>query len=830
MGSRTRRNVAALNGRMAHDARRSCVASDPRHAFLTPRGVTRSRISLAVAAALAMSAPRVHAAVATPEGPAVSSEGGGSSLETVIVTARKRTENLQDVPESVDVLTGRDLKNLGITSFDDYATKIPSISFISTGPGTQLFVMRGVSDGSNPTYANTSATGVFLDDVSLSLSGVQPDLHLYDIARIEVLNGPQGTTFGASSMAGAVRYITNKPDVHAFSAGLDFNGGSIDGGRANWTYEGFLNAPLIDGVLALRVSAFSDYHGGFINNVLTTRTWVNGTVSDNSEWARNHYNREHVEGGRIALKGVINDGWSATLTYTYQRQTALGAWDEDLANLGPNQVSRFGPESHRNEVKILDGHLDGDVGIADLVFASTYWSLPTRQWNEYSEYMQNYKGGAQQGFACLNDPVYGGGAYTGCNVPTQFYEYHTNPQRWSEEIRLVSKQGGRFHWLLGYYWERTKDSYGSTYYVPGLQPNGAAFQKYLYYYNNPMSSLPPGEWYGYHTDEDYLQTSEFANISFDVTRKLNIEAGVEHFSSNFTYVTPYGQFAYVPTSPAYSPGGSNKVNSRAGINYKITDKVMAYAIFSQGFRDGGSNSGYPAACYAKGVPNKYIPDTLNNFEVGWKTTSLNNRLLWNGAAYLMNWQDLQTLIYDVDICPSSSFNANVGKARIYGVESNIDFRATDHLSLQASGSYTDSHLISSKYPTFMPNVGERLPFVPYFSYSWNVRYEQPLNKALSGYGELDMAHKGDMWNDLHVAGSKGFPRILQPSYSILNLRLGLTPANGRWLGEFYITNLTNKNAIVYSNTYNYDVRETRNEPRVFGLRLNYRFGRETNSE
>ena len=135
---------------------------------------------------------------------------------------------------------------------------MPSISYISIGPGTQIFVMRGVSDGSNPNYANTSATGFFVDDMSVSWYGVQPDLHLYDMERIEVLNGPQGTTFGAGSMAGAVRYITNKPDVNAFSAGVDFDGGQIQGGGQNWTYEGFVNVPLIDGVLGLRVSAFSD--------------------------------------------------------------------------------------------------------------------------------------------------------------------------------------------------------------------------------------------------------------------------------------------------------------------------------------------------------------------------------------------------------------------------------------------------------------------------------------------------------------------------------------------------------------------------------------------
>jgi iron complex outermembrane recepter protein len=803
---------------------RSCAVRYPPKTSATLRGsAALSKLSLAIAAALA---------VAPPRAPAAQPADTSGALQEIVVTARKREENLQDVPLSIDVFTKKDLQNLGITRFEDYAEKVPSISFISVGPGTQVFVMRGVSDGSNPNYANTSATGFFVDDMSMSWAGIQPDLHLYDIERIEVLNGPQGTTFGASSMSGAIRYVTNKPDVHAFSAGIDFNGGQIQGGQQNWTYEAFLNLPVIDGALGLRVSAFSDSHGGFINNKLTTRTWVNTAVSDNSAWARNNYNRAHVEGGRVALKGVLNDQWSATLTYSFQRQHTLGAWDED-PNLAPRTVVRFGPESHLFEAKTLDFHVDGDVGIGDLVFASTYWSLPTRQQNEYSQYIENYQKGANEGVTCLNDPVYGTGPYTGCNVPIQYYEYHTNPQRWSNELRLASKPGGRFHWLGGLYWEKTVDkNSGSTYYMPGLRTDSPAFQYYNYYSGTPLgsTSLPPTQWYGYMTRTDYLQTTEFADISFDITNALNVEAGVVHFHSNSRYYSPFGQFAYAATTPSLNVGSASKWDAKYGINFKITDKVMAYADFAQGFRDGGTNSGYPQPCYNNGVPQKYVPDTLNNYEIGLKTDSLNGRLVWNTAAYLMHWKQLQTIIYDVNICPPSSFNVNVGDARIYGVESNVNYKMSDYWSLQAAGSYIDSRLVSTQYTTFEPNVGERLPFVPYFSWSWNLRYEHPLTEGLRGYTQIDMAHKGDMWDDLHVEGSNGFPRILQPNYSIISLRLGLNPKGGHWLTEFYITNLTDKNAIVWTDTGNFDLRQTTNEPRVFGLRLNYRFGKETNSE
>src|SRR5580704_16315803 len=167
-----------------------------RNAYVSSTTVPRrTTIALAVAAALTGAAlPQGMALADTAAADTSSSSGGGGALQEVVVTARKREENLQDVPISIDVFTKKDLQNLAINGFDDFAQKTPSISFISTGPGTQLFVCRGVSDGSNPNYANTSSTGYLVDDMSLSDSGSQPDLHLYDIAQIETLEGPQGTT------------------------------------------------------------------------------------------------------------------------------------------------------------------------------------------------------------------------------------------------------------------------------------------------------------------------------------------------------------------------------------------------------------------------------------------------------------------------------------------------------------------------------------------------------------------------------------------------------------------------------------------------------------
>jgi outer membrane receptor protein involved in Fe transport len=796
-----------------------------------PRGAP-SKVGLAVAAVLAGVAgvPAAHADPAALGADAATV----NTLQEVVVTARKREENLQDVPISIDVFSKQDLQNLAISKMEDYLQKVPSISYISTGPGTQLFVMRGVSDGSNPNYSNTSSTGFFVDDMSMNYGGSQPDLHLYDIERIEILNGPQGTTFGAEAMSGAIRYITNKPDLHTLSAGIDFDGGQIQSAQQNWTYQGFLNVPLIEGVLGLRVSAFSDSQGGFIDNALTTRTWVNGAVSTNAQWAGKDYNRANVEGGRVALKLQFAQQWSALLTYGVQRQHTRGAWDED-PTLPPRTVSRFGPESELFETNMVDFHVDGDVGIADLVLASTYWSEERRQFDEYSQYEQNYNGGTQEGFTCLTDPYYSplltgapSATFSGCNSALQYYSYNENPRRWSNELRLVSKEGGRLHWLAGLYWEKTVDrNFGSTFYMPGLQYGGDAFQYELQFYGLTQRTLPPGVWYTYNENSDVLETTEFANINFDVTDKLNVEAGVSHFHDKESYDTPVLGFAYTPNSPSDFSSSSHKWDGKAGISYKVSHQAMVYADWSQGFRPGGSNYGLPSGCYSSGVTQTYDPDTLNSYELGWKTTSLGHRLLWDGAAYYMDWKSLQALIYDASVCPSSSYNINVGEAHIYGAESNIDFRISDNWSLQASLDYTDARIVAAVDPNYAPYVGERLPFSPYFNWSWNARYEHPLTRTLGAYLQFDMAHKGAMYNGLNPDDkNSGLPRILQPQYTIMNLRVGMHPADSeRWLVELYCTNMTDKNAIVYSNTGNFDLRETTNQPRVFGLRLSYRFNR-----
>lgn len=800
-------------------------------------------IGLAVATALygaaAIQAPPVHAAGAA-------AASAPPLLEPIVVTATKVAENVQDVPEAIEVLTTKALENLSITHFEDFATKMPTVSFVSEGPTEQTFYMRGVSDGSNANAANTSTTGFFLDDASTSYYGAIPDLHLYDIQRIEVLDGPQGTLYGAGSMSGAIRIVTNKPNWDSFSAGVDFDGGQIQSGGRNSTEQGYLNIPLVAGSTALRLSAFLVHTGGFIDNVLQTRTWVNGAVSTNAPWARNDYNTEKEYGGRVALAQRLGDSWKATLTANYQSQETAGSWSQELS-LPPYALrkdARFGPENISDSFTDYDLNVEGDVGIGDLVYASTFWTYPYHYLTEYSNYVQYnpfpsyYQNSPAllQSLTCQTGPTIQGGTdpYSGCNAPNMNFYYDAWTRQWSNELRLQSKPGGRWHWIGGLYWEKTRQVYDYFYAMPGLQPSGEAYQSALSYYSAYYTGTAaplPHEWYSSLSRDDLKETAEFVDISFDITKHWTFEAGTRYYEGDLSSSNQWASYFYQPKVPSGALAVSaHKVTSKASLSYKVSSHLMLYGTFSQGFRMGGSNAGAGSACFAKGVPQTFKPDTLDNFEVGWKSTPLGGRMTWNGAFYYMPWKDFQAPIFDDSICPTT-FNANFGDARIYGAESNVAVRITDGLTFELTANYNDPRLTTVK-PDFtgvltamiVPN--ERLPFVPYLSYSANIRYERSLSSELKGYLQYDIAHKGDMWSDLRAVsnpalGKGGDARVLQPEYNISNVRFGVERAS--WTLEAYVSNLWNTNAVILVNTANYDNRQTTNEPRVFGLRASYKW-------
>ncbi|HUN72086.1 MAG TPA: TonB-dependent receptor [Steroidobacteraceae bacterium] len=809
--------------------------------------LARSKIGLAVAAALyGVVAGRIPAALAADPGTQTESTGP-EVLQEVIVTATKREENLQDIPETVQALSASDIQNLGITHFEDIVRAMPTVSYESIGPTDQMFYIRGVSDGSTANASNISTTGYFLDDASTSYYGYIPDLHLYDVQRIEVLDGPQGTLFGAGAMSGAVRVITNKPDAYHFSAGTDLDYGGIDHGGSDTTAEAFVNLPIIEGSTALRLSGYAVHEGGFIDNELATRDWVNGAVSTDAQWARNDYNTEKQYGGRAAISQKLGDSWTAVLTANYQQQNTTGCWCQDPDRYGLREVAHFGPEGISDSFTDYDLNVQGDVGIGDLIYASAFWTYPYHYTTEYSEYVQynpfpdSYQNSPAllQSLTCMTGPTVQGGTdpYSGCQAPNMYYTYDQWTRQWSNELRLQSKPGGRWHWVAGLYWQKTRQVWDTYYLMPGIQPNGEAYQSaltYYSYYETGTATPLPHEWYSSVNRNDSLNTAEYADVSFDFAKHWTIEGGLRYFDWDLSSSDQWAGFFYQPKTPSGLTNASgDKLSGKASLSYKPSQQLLLYGTFSQGYRQGGSNSGDSTSCYQKGVPLDYQPDTLNNYELGWKSEMLDNRMRWNGAFYYMRWDGYQAPIFDDSICPTT-FNANFGTARIYGAETNFAYRIAEGLTVEANANYNDSRLVSVK-PDFsgvltqmiVPN--ETLPFVPYFSYSANARYERALGGALSGFIEYDISHKGDRWSDLRALsnpelGSRaGSARVLEPEYNIEDVRLGVESPDGAWSLEGYITNLLNTDAVILVNTGNYDRRETTNEPRVIGVHVSYNF-------
>ena len=579
-------------------------------------------------------------------------------------------------------------------------------------------------------------------------------------------------------------------------------------GANNWTYEGYVNLPLVEGQSALRISAYSVQDGGYIDNLLETRHWLNGTTSTNGAWAGDNYNTRDVIGTRIGLQQNFPDNWSLTLTGTYQRQLYRGSWEEDPTRVGPLNLERFAPQGGYDYDRFLDLHVEGDVGIGDLVYVGGYTAQRKRRLYDYSEYAQ-YSGYSSyvQASACSTDPVHGAG-YSGCNVPYMYAQTDGLIQQWSNELRLQSKPGGRAHWTVGTYWEKIYDPYSGFIRLPGIKLGGEQAQYLIAEYHN-LATPRPEEWYLDYGDDHYRQLTEFADLTYDLDPHWSVEGGIQHYHSSVSETDIAGPY-WAEKVPDFHSTTSNRTNFKAGVNFKPTGHQLMYFSFAQGYRDGGFNyvSQYDNPAY----PRYFKPDYLDNYELGNKSEFFAGRMVWNSALYYMRWVNYQVVVNVPDM--PHSLSANAGNARIYGLESSLELRPMEGLSLSFDGNYNDARIKTSTYqsPVFTVLPGERLPEAPYFNYNAIARYDRPITRQLRTFLQFDAAHKGDMWNDLRED-----VRTMQPAYTVGNLRSGLSsPASG-WTAELYVTNVSNKRAVIFANYTGFSRTDIPNQPRVFGL-------------
>jgi outer membrane receptor protein involved in Fe transport len=701
---------------------------------------TPSLLALAVSSALASAASAQDA-------------GQDATMSEIMVTATRRSENLQDVPISIQVLDSQLLQQHQVTDLDDYLKLLPSASYQSFGPGQSQLFFRGISSGSDGLHgAQLPTTGTYLDETPISTIGGTVDLHIYDIARVEALAGPQGTLYGASSLAGTLRIITNKPDTHAFAAGYDVEANTYGSGGPGGTVEGFVNIPLSDQV-ALRLVGFYKHLGGYIDNVPSSRTYTLGQTNpaddltiNNARFVENHFNDVTTYGGRAALKIDLNDNWTVSPSVIAQHQVAHGTFLWDPAE-GYLKVNDFTPDGASDRWYQAALTVEGKLGNWDLVYSGGYFDRTLQTQADYSYYTVAYD--TVPGFT--NFPNGAGGFLD----PTQSYTTRDDYTKNTQEIRISSAADQRLRFVTGAFYEKQADAILQQYLIDGLAgiPNSPAipgFGDNIYLYR------------AYRVDRDYAL---FAEPSFDITKSLTLTAGVRGFiadnglrgfsgtagSAAAPNCIPIGD----PTLPCqnfngkyYQRGETHKAN----LTWRIDSDHMLYATYSTGFRPGGVNR-------IAGV-NPYKADTLTNYEVGWKTMWLDRRLRINGAVFIEKWNDLQYALSPLGFAGITNIY-NSGNAEVKGVESDVSWRIGG-LTLTTSGTYIAAKLTSPFCqidaagndvctPGTAPTApeGTPLPIQPKLKINATTRYEFDA-ATLRPFVQASVSHQGSANSRLSV--------------------------------------------------------------------------------
>ena len=615
------------------------------------------------------------------------------TLDTVVVTAQKREENLQKVPISIQAIGTEQLEQHQVADFNDYAKLIPSLSYgtsgggVFSGPGFVQVYMRGVVSSSEVNHSSSQpSVGMYLDEQPITTISGSLDIHMYDIARVEALAGPQGTLYGASSQAGTVRIITNRPDPSAFASGYSVEASAIDGGGIGHIVEGFANLPIQDNA-AIRVVGWEKYDAGYVDNVRGTVTYPSsGITVDNASRADDNYNDAHTFGARAALRLDLNDSWTVTPQLMAQKVVAGGStgWDPTIGDL---KVKHFNPESSKDRWTQAALTVEGKIGNFDLVYAFSHLKRDVDSESDYSDYAFWYD--TLQGYGayiCSNfDPdafacAPGGGPIN----PSQFIQAIDAYDKTSHELRIASPAEDRLRFVAGVFWQEQKHDIEQHYRIDGLSPN------------QWVTGWEDAIWLTQQDRKDRDQ-AVFGEVSFDITDQLTATGGMRFFEAknNLKGYFGFGDWGWSSTGEAscISPEdyegapclsfdkGTEESGSlgRFNLTYQIDDDRMVYATWSEGYRPGGINR--------RGTLPPYLSDFLTNYELGWKTSWANNRLILNGAIFREEWEDFQFSYLGQN---GLTEIRNAAQAQIDGVELDLSWAATYNLMISGGFAWYDA--------------------------------------------------------------------------------------------------------------------------------------------
>jgi len=774
------------------------------------------------------------------------------TLEEVVVTAQKRSEDLQKVPISLQVLGGEKLGELDVKSFLDYAAFLPSLTFKSAGPGQSQVFFRGISTGLENLHAGyLPSSALYLDETPVTTISGALDVHVYDISRVEGLAGPQGTLYGASSLSGTLRMITNKPDPTAFAAGYDVTGSKYSKGDPGGGVEGFINIPLNDHA-AVRLVGYYQHDGGYINEVPTAVHYAaSGLTVNNASVVQQNANSVNNTGMRAALKVDLNDRWSVMPSVIAQNQRAPGNFSFD-PKLGDLNVGDLRREWNYDQWYLTALTVNGKISDMDFVYTGSWHERKVDNQYDYSQYTIAYDVTAGNTHcnpvtgAC--NPLYS--LFTtpgGTNIdPTQYVRNRDYFTKMSHEVRLSSAADQRFRWVTGLFYQRQTDNITAHFTVDNLP-------EYYQVHGQPNILYMTQQ---ARTDRDY---AVFGDLTYDLTEKLKVNGGIRKFWVNNTL---YGFFGYnyaysVAASPTngealcptdamgntiYTPAGTDHpcINTdkkvvesgethRINLTYQIDPDHMVYGTWSTGFRPGGNNR--------RPIAKTWAADTLANFEAGWKTSWFARRLRFNGALFFEKWRDAQTSIQGLQGITSI---VNAGNAQTKGVEFELNWLALDNLTIGASGTYVKAKTTSDFCkPTALGQAiascdaagldapsGSQLPSAPKVKANVSARYKF-LVRDYDSFAQVAAVTQSSSTYGLELVPNAVIGDT--PGYTTFDLSAG-TGKNG-WRLEAFIHNVADRRGelgrLAECNDpggycyANYRVLPT--QPRNIGVRFGQRF-------
>jgi iron complex outermembrane recepter protein len=773
---------------------------------------------------------------------AVSAEDVSNSgqLAEVVITAEKRVSTVHDTPISISAVSGDALLTRGVASLADLAQGTPGLSLKSEGPSQTEIEMRGMTSSGG----NSATVGFYLDDIPLTGPAsaqnghvvIDPDL--YDLNRVEILRGPQGTLFGSGSMGGTVRLITNQPNASEFQSTAQSVLSGTDGGGFNHKDNLMLNLPLIDNTLALRVVGTENYASGWIDRIVadpsplvggnpigTVRGDVQNAPIEKQYPGSNAY---QIYGARVTLLWKASENLSITPVFFHETSTQNGISAYDSA---PGTEAHYQPfdiaEPLTDSLTAYSLNVNYSFSRLDLTSSTARWTRNSTQVEEASEAFNNpLEGITYNSNYGLPNPGYYGPTGSG---PEHGIEIDPSNQ-FSEELRLTSKENDSLSWVTGLYYSH----FYSLWTFNGTTPNYPAYMD--------LGTLGPAttpNWFDAYSPTTLSQTAAFGDATYALSDALKVDGGarLNHYNYRFSScISGWGSAkgAATPSCSGLIGLSSTSFNPKINLSYTLSPDVMTYATVSSGFRPGGGNAAYPTTGSAWGAafqqqnytsgkwPATYEPDRVLSYELGEKARLLGRRLTVNASIYYEDWRHVQLEAYPNDW----ALNINGNYVSIYGADIDLLADLGAGFQLEVAAGYLYQWLDGGSHWVITPI--HKMPEVAPANGTAALSYSKALSGSYTFTARLENSYTGPRYsiffsNPYEFVGT--YKQL--PGYDLINVRAGVA-FRDTWSATLFVNNVTNKHVELESmfteNEPQPDfTRIETNQPLTAGVDLTYRY-------